>query len=247
MLFSDSRSEPKIRWKHAHHLKAAAVDDKFAADQSWVRSKPAPPESMAEHYHVVAARLVFLGKENTAQLGLDAQHGEETRGDRGSFHALRQAAGGDIKAVAGDGGDVREALVQLEEIRKLRRGNPVLIVRQPDAHKLRPKLHQMAGMVIRKRTQQHRVHHAEDGSVGADPKREREYGDRRESRRFAQEPERKPQVLHESGHPFPPDRPAALGRRSLSNDNSLRPRRLPGGNPALGPHSKVTSCIATPD
>src|SRR5882724_11599510 len=64
----------KIRWKHAHHLKAAAVDDKFAADQSWVRSKPAPPESMAEQYHVVATRLVFLRKENTPQLGLNAQH-----------------------------------------------------------------------------------------------------------------------------------------------------------------------------
>ena len=188
----------KIRRKHAHYLKAATVDDEFAADQSWVRSKPASPESMAEQCHVIASGLLFLRKENTAQLGLDAQHGKETRGDRGALHALRQAAGGDVEAVAGDGGDVRKALVQLTEIRKLRRGNPVLIVRQPDAHKLRPKLHQMVGMLIRERTQQHGVHHAEDGGVGADPKREGEYGGHCESRRFAREPERKPQILHKN-------------------------------------------------
>ena len=65
-----------------------------------------------------------------------------------------------------------------------------------------PHLHQSAGLLERKRAEQQRIDHAEDGAVGADAERERDDGDQREAGILQQRAQAVAQVLPECVHRF---------------------------------------------
>src|SRR6185437_5247739 len=63
--------------------------------------------------------------------------------------------------------------------------------------------HHLLGMRIRQRIQQHAVHDAENRRVRSNSERQRQYRNRRKSRRLRQHPQRISNILHQRVHVSP--------------------------------------------
>src|SRR5271167_360652 len=100
------------------------------------------------------ALLGFFGTEGAAQPGTHAEDRKQTWRNHAASDALRIAAHTQADCPLADHRDVRKAAALFAQIAKLRRRNPVLIVRQPDAGEVRPDLHQALGVWIRQRLEQ---------------------------------------------------------------------------------------------
>ncbi len=162
---------------------------------------------MTQHHDRVLPLRLLVRPEHPAELGRDAEHGEEVgRRDRGA-HALRlalsfHAAAGEIEArwvVRRQPGEHAALIAKIGVV------GPRVDVR---AHPHRPIVHEHHRQALRlrigERAQNHGVDHGEDRRRGPDPQRQREHGDDRERGCVAQRPGGVAQILNQIGHGFPP-------------------------------------------
>ena len=145
------------------------------------------------------AGVALLGQKDAAHLRLHAQHREKAGGNQCRGNPLRSPADVDVETVLIGGREVGKALVVFK-IDEFRRRHPVLVIRNADAGEPHPELHQFFGLLVGQRLQDHRVHHAEDGGVGADTERQREHGDDGESGAAGENPDGIAAVLQERFH-----------------------------------------------
>ncbi len=123
-------------------------------------------------------------REQPAGNRLHAERGQQLVVDRRRSHAQRPIAGGEVDLAGGVGADRRERLVQLAKLEIFRRRDPELI--EPERRELRGQVHQLLGLRIAERAQDHAVDDRENRGICADSERERQNRDRGERRRAQQ-------------------------------------------------------------
>ena len=90
-----------------------------------------------------------------------------------------------------------------------------------------PKLNQPAGIVVGQGFEQNGVHNAEDGGIGADAERQRDYGQSRESWRLRQHAQPVANVLPKRFHLHSPSRrPISPGRSPALDEGTPQNHRL---------------------
>src|SRR6185437_7612687 len=88
----------------------------------------------------------------------------------------------------------------LLQVLEFRRGDPVLVLGDADSGQAHPYLHQLLGFFIRQRLEHYSINNAEDGRVGADAKRQRQYGDGSKPWAAANNAQRISNVLEKAFH-----------------------------------------------
>ena len=182
---------------HAGDPVRDAVQIDRRPDDARIGPEQAPPDSLAEHHHVlVAAGLVLLDVIGRPRDGAPAEEREPRRrrreaGERDRLSAAQQA--GAAAADRGHGGEAAGAVAHVEIVGL--GGGPGIAggVGLVDAHHPIRIRH-------RDRPQGHRVDHAEHRGGGAGAERERDDGDQREGRRVAQAAQRIADVGEEVAH-----------------------------------------------
>ncbi len=162
----------------------------------------------------VLAFIVIV--ETASQRQLDAQTGEVCAADHIAFGFLRLGAIPDCHPAAGQGheGDHRRKPLRLlpeRFINGIGEGFVGVDGAGPMWRVGRPQVHHALRIGYRQRTQQHRVHYAEDGGVGADAERERQHRGKRESRAVPQRPPSESHIAQK----FFESHPAALHVEAL--------------------------------
>jgi hypothetical protein len=165
-----ARREIEFGGHHADHGVRLGVELNRLADRRR-RSTVVPlPEGAAQHGDPVGAGCAFLGGEGAAEHRVGSQHPEHVRGPTHARHVERHAVAG-------------ERVPQLPEGGKPWHGRrlclPVLIGERRDEIEaavriLLPYDDQPRGVLVGKLIQQHRLDHAEDGGVRADPEHQGE-------------------------------------------------------------------------
>ena len=160
--------------QHAHDLHRLAVDRYRSTDDTGIRCEHPPPEAVADDgdrrrigHGLFRAECPAESRQRPEYFQRPGRHGR-----RG--HALRiTRRSRDVDGIRGHRRERhRAALLGVVEVLGVRqRGSSAPVPPVPDCD-------ETLGVTIRKRTQQHRVHDAEDSRVGADPERERHDGDR---------------------------------------------------------------------
>ena len=183
---------PERRRQDAHHDRAPAIQLDRAADHIRIAAKSPLPQPVAQHHRArrqvgigvrellgIDRYCVFLAKGPTVEWP-DAEQLEQVPRRIAVRDALGLAAAGQR---AGDGRRPGEALEP--------RGQGLVVLeigpryeRALDIGRLqaRPHERQLLGMIVRQRTKQNGVRHAEHGHVAADAERQGEDDHRREQR-----------------------------------------------------------------
>ena len=165
--------EIEARRGHPHDLVGHAIEEDALPDDRGIAAEALPPQALAQHHHVVPARLVLVGPKAAAHGGGHAQHVEErgARLPRRELHRLAAAGqGGAVRVVDREGLEGLGLVLEVEEVLGRDHGRPAL----PDVvHD-----HQAVGLRIRQRPQENGVHRAEYRRVGPDAQGQR--GDRHE-------------------------------------------------------------------
>ena len=115
---------------------------------------------------------------------LNAKGGEQSIVHGCGSNAQRPIAGREVHLAGRIRANDRERLVQLPEFEVLRRRDPELV--EAERGKLRGEIHQLVGLWISERPQDHAIDDREDGGIGADAERQGQDGDERERRRAQQ-------------------------------------------------------------
>src|SRR5262249_42720362 len=79
----------KARRHHADDFNRFSVELNLSSDDGWVAGKAARPETIAQHDHVVSARLKLFRFEYTAVSRRDSHHRKEIRGCGETEQAFR--------------------------------------------------------------------------------------------------------------------------------------------------------------
>jgi hypothetical protein len=162
------------------------------AQHSGVAAKVALPESIADNY-VPAVDMVFLRTINSSQDRLHPQGVEEVRTDR---HAADHDGLVHVREREGEGnesGKVLEGGALVVEVREVRTGYGRAV--RGAAGGMLGNRHQSIGMRETQRTQEHRIHHAENRRFGAHAERDRKHYRRRKTGVPAQHAERVAYIL----------------------------------------------------
>ena len=165
------RVELEVRGQHAHHGVGHAAERQALAEDVRILAEAPHPEAMGEHHHRSRAEDVLLGEEVAPQRRIHAQQGQHRGAHETGSEPLGDVHPGEIEGPAPEGGQVREALLLRPPVQEvgdadahLREGGRALMDEDEPLRSL-----------VRQRPQQHAVHHAEDGGVGADAERQREH------------------------------------------------------------------------
>ena len=183
--------EIKAGGEHADDLERRAFERDTLPDDRAVAAVAALPQIVPEQHHLAGARKCVGRGESATELRRHPQHAEKLRVDRAGGHAdgLGSAAQReDLIAVDGDTAQSPVLRAPVHEVwgRDSRRAPlPGVLVDVHETGRLRE----------RQRLQQYLLHHGEDGGVGADAERSREYRSDREARRLAQHAQREREVL----------------------------------------------------
>ncbi len=172
-------------WHHADHRVRTAIQHEDTANHIVSPIEMALPESVTQDNFETAgsaARLLIRPRETAAKHRLDAEHVEELPAHLFSTHALRSLFVDQREGAVPINRHARKAAVlfpKIEEVRKAQRVEPGRrdCFAQIDA----ADGHEFLGRREGQRLQEHRVDHAEDGGVRADPEREREHRDQGEA------------------------------------------------------------------
>ena len=158
---------------------------------SAIRAEPGAPEGIGEDDPPMGAPDLVATVEPAAQGRARPQDGEHIRGDDGGLEPLGLIASGEHHRAVVVGADAGEAPLtgaDLVEVgRRAHEGRPAL--EQDGLH-----LHQLVGVPVGQRAQQHRAGDAEHRRVRADAQREREERDRGESGRLEEASDREPDL-----------------------------------------------------
>jgi hypothetical protein len=165
------------RGHHADHLLAHTVERDVLADDFRVCAKALLPCRMTQYDHIDIAWLVVFGAEHAAEGGPDAEEVKQAGADLSGGDPDRFSLACENSAIARESGGVRQSLSRFPEVGEIWPGHwsasPLAHVIQRD---------ESLGLVIRQWLEQHPVHHAEYGAVGADAEREREHSHESEAR-----------------------------------------------------------------
>ena len=126
-----------------------------------------------------AGQIGLALAEQPALRRLHAERGQQAVVDRRRPDAQRPIAGGEVDLAGRERADRRERLVDLAKLEILRRRHPELS--EPERRKLRGQVHQLFGLGIAQRPQDHAVDDREDRGIRADAQRQRQDRDDREA------------------------------------------------------------------
>ena len=188
------RVRKRERQRHdSDHRAAPSVERGDAPDDRGIRVEVALPRGVTQHNDSVGAGHLFACFEPTSKERLDPEQREHRRRDLQSGQTDRitlprqRCARQDVAGHVLDGARARTHGVEIA------RGQRAGAARDgrtaTDVGRRSEDLHEAIGVVIRQRPQQHRADDAEDRRVGANPQRQRENRDRRESGSPPQGPE----------------------------------------------------------
>jgi hypothetical protein len=176
--------EMKIAGQHANHFARLAVDQDAPAQDAGIAAKlPAPVAVGQEHGIRAAGRIVLAGKP-TAEHGRDSEDRQDAISDQENAHQFGVADAGYIAGVVGKHADILEGpvLLAINEIVGRRRAQFLDIQARGDV----PYSHQIVGLRIGQRLQQHALEHAENGRIGAHADSQGDERDRGEHGRAAE-------------------------------------------------------------
>ena len=154
------------------------------------------PETFSQHDHGRSAGPVFISVEKPPHHRIFAKHLEKICGHLAHGHSLSFAHSRQAVVIAAIGSHRLGGAVLFLPILKAEIGNRALIEAEHFAiHRDEP-----GRLRIRQRIQHHAVHYAENCSVRANSKRQREHRDDREAWIFRQHPDRVSNVLQQRSH-----------------------------------------------
>ena len=143
-------------------------------------------EAVTQDGYAGGAGLVLFGEKPAAQRHPHTQHGEKIGVHFPQRGALGIAAGGEIHRNRRIGGQALEGAALLPPVRDVGIRTervmdvPLVVI---DANRYQP-----VGLGKRQRTKQHGVHGAEDGGIGANAQRQRQYRHRGDAGVLKQQP-----------------------------------------------------------
>ena len=160
----------------------------------------AMPEAIAEERDGAGAQAIVGSVEIAADRRVDAERGQELRGDHEAVHPLcRTVTAGEVVVLVAIHGHGREGAVlalPVEEIEiadgRLRLASIALV----DGN-------QLARLRVGQRVEQDAVHDGEERGIGADPESERDHGDDGEGRSLEEHAKGEADVLGKSDHGGP--------------------------------------------
>jgi hypothetical protein len=173
--------EAEPRRHHADDQVRAPLEHDRRADDVPVAAEEALPDAVAEHQHFLAAGTVVGRFDDAAKEGRRAQHRKQRTADARAEHPLGKLETGDVEGPAGRHAEAFERgqlTLPVFVIRKRAAGDRSWRARavvEEDDHARR--------ITVRRRLQDDRAHHAEDGGVRADAQGERDDGRGREAGR----------------------------------------------------------------
>src|SRR5262245_41523121 len=183
-----------------------AVQANRASDDTGIGTEASLPQPMRDDYHlVVMAGLIFLRQESAAVSGLQAQNLQIAGTHFQPEKKLRFAFAGEIQTLAANHRERLQTRVAFPSIGKHAGGNCALA-----RWRQLPKIHDLIGLLIGQRFEQHTINHAEDGRIRANSQRKRENGDRSETGVLQQQSHAIAQV---SNHIAPPQWDLNVGDR----------------------------------
>jgi hypothetical protein len=155
----------------ADDLVRHAVDLNRPPDHPRVAGVPPLPEAVPENHEVRAVRHVLFGREQPSTDRRHTEHRKQVRGHRRRGEALRLSVSGEIDLTLAPGSDIAQRPRLPPVTIHFAVGHPRLIEGRPAA----PDHHGAVGVAPRQRPEQHGVHHAENGGIGADAERQRQH------------------------------------------------------------------------
>jgi hypothetical protein len=222
--------------KDAHHGERLSVDPDVAAHQLTLSAEAPLPEGVAEHHHLVLPRDPVLRNQEPAQIGRGAHHVEEVRGHSLSPHPLRVSLSGDGGRAGEKDPDGLKGLIPFLVGPDIPRRECVSL--PPQVQLPLEEEHQLIGLRVRKRAQQHPVQNAEESRVPPDAQRQGHHYDGGESRLLDHEARGVSRVL-----PEPRQGAAPAGARGAPVGRSTTPGSQRAVEPfRYGGAERVPSC-----
>ena len=189
--------------KHAYHSVGRIVQGERLAQNRRTSAEVALPVGITQNRGVVLRGIAL--HETAANFWSHAEHAEEVGRDAGSGNALRLTRAGTIQADIFKCGDAVEDMLLAHPFLEIDVGSRnALADNCAEGGILLPHHHQLVRIAERQLSQQHRVHHAENRSVGADAECQHENHHGVEGRRLANQSQTKAEMLGESIHELVP-------------------------------------------
>ncbi len=195
------------------HRRGLPIEGELLAYQRGIGMEAVAPQALADHDYVVAAPLLLVVSKTAPGERRHAERRKKVCCHASSAHALRHIGRREVEARRGEGCKFFEDSVLRADVAEVADGNSAAIPAAP----LFLQQHDPLWLLHGKRPQQHRIHHAEDGSVGADAQREREDGNHGKRRALAEQAPTVANVVEESGHPMKRKHAAGQNRRRLND------------------------------
>ena len=169
------------RGHHPHDGVRPGVEHHRLAEDGTVAAETAPPETVADHHHVVVPGPLVVLPQRAPEPRRRAQHRKQRRRDPRPHDALRFGAAGEVEAHVAKRGHSGEQARPLPVLEIL--GNGRAHVAHAQTQEVAFDEAQLVHRGIGERAQQGRVHDAEDGGGRADSEAEDRDHEGREPRR----------------------------------------------------------------
>jgi hypothetical protein len=207
--------QPEIGWIRAHPVSEKArrrdardgvgrlIDRNGRADRRGIQAEVLLPCAIAHHRHRRGAGPVVRGRNRAPREHSDAERREVVARNKFACKWFRRTGRSappraQLRIAAlerGHLGELRRVIAELA-VKVIGENYPVAL--QPPNYAAIvavPQPVKRMGVFHRQRLEHHRVHQREDGRIGADAQRQRQYADYRKSRRVPQPPESITKVL----------------------------------------------------
>ena len=185
--------QDESRRHDADDLERVAVDENGSPDDRCIRRVAPMPEGVPEHDQSRTIRQVLLGGERSADHRRDAKRRERVRADTSDGDAFGLLIAGEVHLTFTPRGHLLQRPAALPIVHDLALGDPGFVERRP----LAPDHHRAVRLGPWQGLEEHRVEDAEDRGIGANPERERQDGNRGESRIPEERPRPESKVLPE--------------------------------------------------
>src|SRR5262245_51910605 len=156
----------KVGGHHADHPAVHVVDSQTAPDDARVGGEVALPQTITDDDDSVVARFILFIKKTTTEKRFDAQDREEARRDAMAEDPQRLNGAGQDELPSPIDRHIGEDPILLLQVDKV--GSRKRKPQRPLLRLCSPQLHNLIRTLVRERSEQHSVYHAEYGRVGSD-------------------------------------------------------------------------------
>ncbi len=196
-----ARRKRKILGHDADDVGLAAAEQRLFADDVRIAAVDRLPRPIRDHADVVRSRLVVIRRDHAAKLRRDAERAEQRAGDAGARHPHRLRLTREVGATHGPAVERLPGFGVAAQVEEFRRRDPeTMQAAIGERGEFRIDANESPRLLIRQRTQQHGIHHAEDRAGGANAERKAQYRCQRERRARAPHAETELHVLPERVH-----------------------------------------------